>query len=491
MRQPRGEWRAWLALLIVAGLLLSACDLLPSEATPTPLAAPTAPTDIGNVPGAQPPAGPSGQPPAVPGAPSPAAQPTQPPAASINSNQPAPAQDANAAATATTTPATPAVTAATVRDNLMGWIAYVGLDTSIWIMPKEANTWQRVVDRPGRAVGPNSVPGRLVWSPSGRRLMYTVLPSAAGQPFTLFVWDSDSGKVINLGAVAGERGTSTIPTGAWLPDSSQVAIARPDGNIAVFDVTGGQEVARLGKGASPAWVPPAGACSPGASTSNTIAVVRDNNIWLIDYPPHQGGERQLTKYGAPSGAVWAVYGLQYLWDCRVLFVGDPTGGLGAQANGMAVWGVNLLTGAGGDAPLMARGGRIQQLAVSSSGNYLGLTEDNHVNACIAAGDARIATIAGAKVADVPLQFSQQGYHAHMYGLSFAPRGDTSVLVSYSQHFCDSPDPATFKSPVGPRIYLMDLNAPGTLKYIADGSWPAWNPGVLGLGTAPGSPLAAR
>jgi WD40 repeat protein len=321
--------------------------------------------------------------------------------------------------------------------------------------------------------------------------MYTVLPSVAGQPFTLFVWDADTGKVLNLGAVGNERGSTSIPTGAWLPDSSQVAIARPDGNIVVYDVTGAQEVAKLGKGSGPTWVPPAGSCSPGASISNTLAVVRDNNIWLIDYPPHQGGEHQLTKYGAPSSAQWAVYGLQFVWDCRLLFVGDPTGGLGAQGNGMAVYGVNLVTGAGADAPLVERGGRIQQLALSPSGNYLGITEDFHVNACIAAGDGRITTIAGQKVADLPLAFAQQGYHAHMYGMSFAPRGDTSLVFSYSQHYCDSPDPATFKSPVGPRIYLLDLNAPGSAKYVADGSWPAWNPGLLGLGTAPDPQIAAR
>lgn len=491
MRQPRAWWRVWLALLMIAGLLLSACDLLSPAATPTPAAVAPTPADIGNAPagnapGTPPPAAqpsggqPSGQPPGGP-----PAEATQPPAANVNSNPPAPAGDANVAATATTTPP-PAVSAATIPDNLKDWIAYVGLDTSIWIMPKAANTWRRVVDRPGLAVGPNSVPGRLVWSPNGRRLMYTVLPSAAGQPYTLFVWDADSGKVLNLGAVVGERGSTTIPTGAWLPDSSQVAIARPDGNIAVYDVTGAQEVARLGKGTGPAWVPPAGTCSPGASTSNTIAVVRDNNIWLLDYPPHAGGERQLTRYAAPSsGAPWAVFGLQYLWDCRVLFAGDPTGQLGAQGNGMAVWGVNLINGGGGSQPLTERGGRIQQVAISPSGNYLGLTEDNHINACIAAGDARLTTIAGAKVADIPLPFMQQGYHAHMYGLTFAPRGDTSVLVSYSQHYCDSPDPTTFKTPVGPRIYLLDLNTPTTLTYIADGSWPAWNPGQLGLGTAPG------
>ena len=46
MRQPRGAGRTWLALLIVAGLLLSACDLFPSEATPTPVAAPTAPAEV-------------------------------------------------------------------------------------------------------------------------------------------------------------------------------------------------------------------------------------------------------------------------------------------------------------------------------------------------------------------------------------------------------------------------------------------------------------
>ncbi len=512
MRQPRGGgWRAWLALIMVAGLLLSACDLLPPAATtPTPVADTAPPSDLGNPPAGNPPAGsaPAGNAPdtvamtstinsggsigqqvaptatAAGQAAPPAEQPTTPPA-NVNSNPPAPA--------ATPTPAPPpsGVTAATSHDNLKGMIAYVGLDFGIWIMPKAANTWQRIVDRPGAAVGPNSVPGRLVWSPNGRRLMYTVLPSAAGQPYTLFVWDADSGKVLNLGNVVGEYGSTTLPTGAWLPDSSQVAIARPNGTIAIFDVSVGQEVAQLGKGTSPVWVPPAGTCSAGASTSNTIAVVRDNNIWLIDYPPHSGGERQLTKYGAPSSASWAMFGLQYIWDCRLLFVGDPTGGLGAQGNGMAVYGVNLVNGSGADKPLVDRGGRIQQLALSSSGNYLGITEDVHVNACIAAGDARITAITGSKVADVPLQYGQQGYHAHMYGISFAPRGDTSLVVSYSQHYCDSPDPATIKSPVGPRIYLMDLNAPSTIKYIADGSWPAWNPGTLGLGTAPDTQIAGR
>jgi hypothetical protein len=158
---------------------------------------------------------------------------------------------------------------------------------------------------------------------------------------------------------------------------------------------------------------------------------------------------------------------------------------------MAVWAFNLRTGLGGTKPLVERGGRIQQLAAAPSGNYLGITEDTHVNACIAAGDARIYTIAGKKVADVPLAFAQQAYHAHMYGLSFSPRGDNSLLVSYNQNYCDSPDPATFHSPIGPRILLINLTTPTQAKYIADGAWPAWNAGTLSLGTAPDAPEAAR
>jgi hypothetical protein len=50
MRQPRAWWRVWLALLMIAGLLLSACDLLPQAATPTPVSAVPTPADIGNAP---------------------------------------------------------------------------------------------------------------------------------------------------------------------------------------------------------------------------------------------------------------------------------------------------------------------------------------------------------------------------------------------------------------------------------------------------------
>jgi hypothetical protein len=238
-------------------------------------------------------------------------------------------------------------------------------------------------------------------------------------------------------------------------------------------------------------VPPFGTCAPAGSLSNAIAVVRDNNIWLIDYPTHQGGERQLTQYGAPSGA-WAVAGTMYTWDCRALFYGAPTGGLAAQGNGMAVYGVNLVTGRGGDQALIpAAGTRIQMQTISPDGRYLGLTEDTYVSACIAAGGARIHMLAGQKVADLTLPLVQQGYHTHMFGLSWAPRPDQALVVSYNQNVCRSADPATLHSPIGPRIYLYRLNALDQPLYIGDGTWPAWNAGVLALGDTPGATLAGR
>jgi hypothetical protein len=95
------------------------------------------------------------------------------------------------------------------------------------------------------------------------------------------------------------------------------------------------------------------------------------------------------------------------------------------------------------------------------------------------------------VADLTLPFVQQGYHAHMFGVSWAPRGEDALVVSYNQNVCRSADPATLHSPIGPRIYLYRLNALNQPLYIGDGTWPAWNAGVLGLGDIPGGEIARR
>jgi hypothetical protein len=387
-------------------------------------------------------------------------------------------------------PPPPGASSVAVKDNLRGLIAFIALDNDMWLMPSDGKNARRIIDNPAAPGGPNAVAARLQWSPSGRRLMYTVDPRMAGQTATLYVWDADSGQIYNLGSVVGNTNAPTnVPTGAWLPDSNMVAVARPDGNVVVRDTERATETG-LGKGTDPAWVPPIGTCAPAGSTSNAVAVVRDNNIWLIDYPVHQGGERQLTKYGAPT-AGWAVAGTTYVWDCRVLFYGDPDGGLAAQGNGMAVYGVNLVTGRGGEQALLPPGGRIQQLTISPDGRYLGLTEDFYVNTCIAAGGARIHALAGQKVADLTLPLMQQGYHTHMFGLSWAPRGENALVVSYNQNVCRSADPGTLQSPIGPRLYLYRLNALDQPLYIGDGTWPAWNAGVLGLGDTPGSEIAGR
>ena len=527
MRQHHGRPQARLVwLVLVLALILSACDLN-AQPTPIPTGLPPTPPGAtrpgGNPPGdtgfgAQPAAG---QPTAAPAgtgtagrpddagitsggsiapvtAPTPVAAPTQ---IAAPADTPAPPPDQGqgpAAVQATTAPvavATPppppvGVTSAAMPENLRGLIAFIALDNDMWIMPSDGKNARRIIDNPAAPGGPNAVAARLHWSPSGRRLMYTVDPRTPGQVATLYVWDAASGNIYSLGQVVGNaNGPSTVPTGAWLPDSNQVAVARPDGNVVVRDVELNTDKP-LGKGTDPAWVPPIGTCAPAGSLNNAIAVVRDNNIWLIDFPTHAGGERQLTPYGAPAPP-WAVAGTMYVWDCRVLFYGDPDGGLGAQGNGMSGYGVNLVTGRGGEQALLAPGGRIQMLTISPDGRYLGLTEDFYVNACIAAGGARIHTLAGQKVADLTLPFVQQGYHAHMFGFSWAPRGEPALVVSYNQNVCRSADPGTLHSPIGPRIYLYRLNALDQPLYIGDGTWPAWNAGVLGLGDAPGNTVAGR
>lgn len=523
MRQHHGRPQARLVwLVLVLALILSACDLN-AQPTPTPTGLPPTPQGAtrpgGNPPGdsgagAQPAAA---QPTTPPGgtptrsddagitsggsiAPVPAATQVSAPTQVAAAETPAPPPDQGqgpAAVQATTTPvavATPAppagVTSAAIKENLRGWIAFIALDNDMWVMPSDGKNARRIIDNPAAPGGANAVAARLHWSPSGRRLMYTVDPRTPGQAATLYVWDADSGNIYSLGQVVGNANApSTVPTGAWLPDSNMVAVARPDGNVVVRDAERGAEVG-LGKGTDPAWVPPIGTCAPAGSLNSAIAVVRGNNIWLIDYPTRAGGERQLTQYGGPTPP-WAVAGTMYVWDCRVLFYGDPDGGLGAQGNGMSAYGVNLVTGRGGEQALLPPGGRIQMLTISPDGRYLGLTEDFQVNACIAAGGARLHTLAGQKVADLTLPLVQQGYHAHMFGFSWAPRGENALVVSYNQNLCRSADPGTLQSPIGPRIYLYRLNALDQPLYIGDGTWPAWNAGVLGLGTAPGREIAGR
>jgi hypothetical protein len=78
--------------------------------------------------------------------------------------------------------------------------------------------------------------------------MYTVDPRTPGQAFTLYVWDQESGKIYSLGLVAANpKAPTNIPTGAWLPDSNMIAVARPDGNVVVRDVERGTETT-IGKG---------------------------------------------------------------------------------------------------------------------------------------------------------------------------------------------------------------------------------------------------
>ena len=475
-------------------LLLSGCTLWPFGAQPTP------PAGAGPIPPPAPtvahPA--TGQQPGQPGTPGAAGTPAAGTTGQTQSGALAPVAGGELAATPTTTPfstplptAAPGATAVALSEELKGWIAYVGLDGDIWLMTPAGAGARRVISRPAAAGGAGATAARLQWSPSGQRLLYTVVPPAGSTaPATLFVWDAPHGTVTSLGPVAPNARVPTIPTGAWLPDSTLVAIARPDGTVAVRDVERGVEVV-MGRGTDPAWVPPAGSCSAQGNLNNAIAVVRDNNIWLIDYPPHSGGEHQLTTYPAPGSAPWAVAGTAYLWNCQVLFFGDATGGLSAQLSGMGVYAVNLTTGQGQTAPLIERGGRVQELAVSPDGRYIGLTEDQPVNACIAAGDGRVYTIAGARVADMPLPLATQGYHAHMFGLSWGPRGDDSYVVAYNQNYCGSPDPGSLQSPIGSHLFLVSLNAPTTGTYIGDGSWPAWNGGVTGLGQAPDPRVAGH
>lgn len=319
-----------------------------------------------------------------------------------------------------------------------------------------------LVDNPGAGAG--GTPSRLVWSPSGRRLLYTLEPTGVLTEALVLVYDADSGKVHNLG-----KGTHP----AWSADSNNVALNRgplASDDVVVVSVPDGQEKA-LGKGQYPTWLP-----------DDQVAVVRDGDVWLLAYS--DGAARRLTHLPAGNDG-WAITDLAYHYAWGVLIYGGPMRLLGASGNGMNLHAADIRSGAVQQIAEVGGNG-LNALDISADGRYIAVADHSHYSACASYGAVTILDTNTGQITRLPLP-ATDARHAHMFGLSWAPQPTGRLAVSYSEFGCADKGPGEITAP---RIFLVDLSNPGDLRPEADGAWPAWNRGRTGLGRAPGAPGGA-
>jgi Tol biopolymer transport system component len=325
--------------------------------------------------------------------------------------------------------------------------------------PPDTTTLTTLIADPS---GSNSgaAPSHLRWSPSGRKLLYTIEPTGAITQPQVAVYDFDAQHLVNLGP-------GRDP--AWSADSDRVAFSRDGfGNEAVIvkTLTTGQEE-NLGLGRVPAWLP----------DGQHVATWRDGNIRLLAYPP--GGATQLTHEPVTGPDAWYGTGLLYHASGRILFYGARARDVGASGNGMRLMSADLAGGALHEW-MPGRGNGLVALDISPDARYIAVGDQAHSSACATYGGVTIVDTFTGQTTALKLPETEER-HVHLMGVSWAASRPPRLAVAYSEWSC-APDKT---GDLGPsRLYLVDLAAPDNLQLQGDGSWPAWNRGREGLGLPP-------
>jgi hypothetical protein len=376
---------------------------------------------------------------------------------------------ATQAATATIAPATvtsPTPSPPPPAPNLGGQLIYVANRQIVAQPADSANPAILLADPSGTNSG--AAPSHLRWSPSGRKLLYTLEPTAAITMPEMVVYDFDAQRLTNLGA-------GRDP--AWSADSERVAYTRDGfGNetVVVKTLATGQEES-LGAGRAPAWLPDGG----------HIAAWRDSNIWLLAYPPG-GTATQLTHEATSGPDAW--YGTGLLYHAggggQILFYGARAKDVGASGNGMRLLSAALNGGALHEwTP--PRGNGLVALDISPNARYIAVADQAHSSACATYGGVTIVDTATGAVTALQLPETEER-HTHLMGVSWAATSPPRLALAYSEWSC-APGK---EGDLGPsRVYLVDLAAPGTLQPQGTGAWPAWNRGREGLGLVPFAGIA--